>query len=588
MEIETIDERGGYFFEALLDYTINHYCKKVGCFEMHKRLTEHSVVSDVIIPSADNPRAVILCTHSQSEKGTAMKTWRNIDEMILIREKFPECAIINLIFPSKWKAELLLLMGGIADRQILFPNELIASVRLLVSKALKERMRTAEEYKSWISEYDCSTIRSITRFLGTEIDSVFLNNEIIRPEWDGFSKSVNESQNCIIHYFSDNAYKKGFCRLALLSDELRESLLNNQNNISNLDKKSINNLTSVGVVTVREGIVKEIQIEATVKDVLRHNSRILRYACELVRKYYGEDWNQLITMVRSSETFGLQDFVSTIQSCEVEELERYLFSVLTEWRDHHSGERNVPLSYLYVIARALNKRFSHETLSQYCNLPMIGGISPIPMFLYGKKPLSDEKVRTISEYFSRVIKTDTLPDITTLWGQLLYETEDKLIKHRHVNFLIYSAIAKCLDSGIEVYNVASPEILIGNGISDYWVAKEVGISSGTAQTHFSFKARYNGKDIVFLVISANAATHKHKEYPARWRCANIKYTEGRFIYKRDSDKWIVILDGAWKSLFADFSDVVDKFASAGADALFDIGTFLDCEDLSEIFDKITE
>lgn len=74
MEIATVDIRSGYFYEALLNYSIRHFCSSIHAFEMHKKLTMHSVASDVIIPSASSPKVVILCTHSQSEKGTAMKT----------------------------------------------------------------------------------------------------------------------------------------------------------------------------------------------------------------------------------------------------------------------------------------------------------------------------------------------------------------------------------------------------------------------------------------------------------------------------------------------------------------------------------
>lgn len=143
MKIITIDTRGGYLYEALLNYSIRKYCTDIDTFETHKRLTPHSVASDVIIPDADDPAAVILCAHSQSEKGTAMKTWRNIDEMLLVREKFPACKIINLIFPSAWKRELVLLMDKICDFQIVFPETLARVVMDLTKSALQTKLLTS-------------------------------------------------------------------------------------------------------------------------------------------------------------------------------------------------------------------------------------------------------------------------------------------------------------------------------------------------------------------------------------------------------------------------------------------------------------
>lgn len=143
VDIDTLDEKGGFFYEALLSYTITQKCKHIPAFEIHKKLAANAVVSDVIIPAATNPQAVILCTHSHATSGTHMKSWRNIDEMLLIRSHFPSCVIINLIFPSEWKNELLLIMCEICDHQILFPPQLEHSVLKLAHDALRQKINSA-------------------------------------------------------------------------------------------------------------------------------------------------------------------------------------------------------------------------------------------------------------------------------------------------------------------------------------------------------------------------------------------------------------------------------------------------------------
>lgn len=256
-------------------------------------------------------------------------------------------------------------------------------------------------------------------------------------------------------------------------------------------------------------------------------------------------------------------------------MSEFFFEKLIEWRDFHPGEQNAPLSYLYVIARSVNKRFSHEYLSAYCHLPMIGGVSPIPQFLYGWRKLPDEIVGSISSCFAELFFGEKIPPFEALHDQMLHEAEDKLIKHRYVNFLLYAAIAKCEQSGLTVEHPEQPEVLIGNTVADYCASHVDGITSGTAQTHFSFEVLYKGESFVFLVIAAYAATHKHKEYPARWRCSRIEFNQ-HFQYATTPRHWIVILDGIWTELFKNFDELLDKFTSAGANAVYDISSFSLC------------
>ena len=477
-------------------------------------------------------------------------------------------------------------MGEICDFQITFPVQIAARVHQLAKQALKQKISTTDAYITWLETLPNNEISDIVSFLGEALNYAISDKCVIKSEWASFSESVPARGMCDIHYSKDCSWKKGCGKLLLLKSSVRKHFFEVDANLSELSPTELNDLLSAGVIHKRVAIGSSYYVDESVNFVLGHDKKFILHTISLIEAYHNSDLNDLTNMLHPKDQLSLGTFVAKIPT-EGTEREKYFIKYLTKWRDDYPGERNLPLSYLYVIARSVDKKFSHEYLSAYCRLPMIGGISPIPMFLYGRKRLSDEIVNKIASCFVELLSNKAIPNEAQLHLQMLYETEDKLIKHRYVNSLLYATIGKCIDGGLCVNHPQQPEVLIGNEIAKHCSEKKTGVSTGTAQTHFSFEVQYRGHQFVFLVIAAYSATHKHKEYPARWRCSNIEYDQG-YQYRSNDRHWVVVLDGIWSELFRDFDDCLDKFASAGADAIYDISSFLCIADIKTVLEKMID
>ena len=281
----------------------------------------------------------------------------------------------------------------------------------------------------WLTTYRGTEVESIASFLGREISYALSNQCGMRPEWERFGDSVPPRQTCVLRYSSDSLWKKGCGKLALLDSDLRERLLSSKNDVSQLSSADTEKLQELGIL-IEQAETQETPIfDKHVAQVFQHDNRLVTDTFSLIQKYHPHDLRKLTALVSPNQEISLNAFLSTIPFDDQNAMEDCFFNYLTNWRDNHPGEQNVPLSYLYAITRAINKRFSHEILSSYCRLPMIGGVSPIPQFLYGKRKLPDETVRAISRCFCEMIYGENLPDNKTLHDQILRETEDKLIKH---------------------------------------------------------------------------------------------------------------------------------------------------------------
>jgi len=571
MEVES-ESTLGTFYEALLSYTLDHVGSGVK-HTIHAQLDGIHVESDVIIPDTEEPKFVILSTHSQAESGSHMKFWRNIQEILEIHELYPSTQVVNVIFPSNWKEGLLPLMYAAAGIQITFGEEIKDEVRDAAKKATDSPIDSVQGYKKWLGERQ-QTYQNIIDALVAKLRYAMSAESDKR--WRHYGEY--RTSTTTVDFNGDTLFKAGLIKLAFLQSDDRSSLMRNWRDLSNLEESTLERVVGRNVAREKKGIVKRYSLSQQAQYVLENFSENkLNRVFDTVEEYHSGAEDSLLLPLRGTESFDLEKFYGSIQGLSGKSLTDYFGRQMIEWSQKDHGVRNLPLDYLYTVGKEIDWRVSHRTLSEHCGLPMTGGYSPIPKFLYGKGDLSSQDIARIAGFFEDLISRHGLPALEAVRSKLLRETEKKLMKHRYVNYLLYACIDHCKESGFKVHNVEKPMIDIGNGLAKY--ARSIlglEVPQSAAKTRFSFRASAN-EDLVFLVISAYDSTHKHKEYPGRWRSARLEWSNEHFRWSDKGYQCIVVLDGLWNQLFSDLDHTLQSFCIPGIKGVYDINTFLNSD-----------
>jgi hypothetical protein len=256
-------------------------------------------------------------------------------------------------------------------------------------------------------------------------------------------------------------------------------------------------------------------------------------------------------------------------------LKDYIYHEIETWASNYPGLKNIPLECFFTMGKICDRNVSHRTASEFCGLDMIGGVSPLPQFLYGKKPLPNERMELIADYFSRSIDPQSF-STDELMAKAIDQAISKIMKHRYVNPLLYACIQHVESLGMHVDNPSKPMIKIGNGVVEHLIGQGVKFSTEVAMTSFSFSASSpcQKDENLFLVISAYQATHKHKEYPARWRLANCSFENGKAKWNKDINSLTIILDGLWSDLYDDHLAALSAFMLPGVKLVTDVDSWI--------------
>jgi hypothetical protein len=210
-------------------------------------------------------------------------------------------------------------------------------------------------------------------------------------------------------------------------------------------------------------------------------------------------------------------------------------------------------------------RYSYDVLSRETNLPMIGGFSPIPMFIRGEGDIPEDDLKKISEVLASHLASIGLDVIEKNIDNIVRKTCRQnlitLAKHRTINFLKLFTLLKLKEYGYEILQEAVP---IRSCLSAY-----AGAKTGTADSIYTFKIKKNNLNIIVDVIAAYEQTHKHKEMSARIRMSRYQWNEKvkNFEEFKEIDKWILVLDGPWEELTGGKTKFFEMLYEAGWDII---------------------
>jgi hypothetical protein len=496
-------------------------------------------------------------------------------EILEIRQHHPNTRVVNVVFPSNWKQGLMPLTRTISTLQIELSIELSDALRDVSSQVRASRNRSLEQILAWLDTNSSSIVENAILQIRDSIKPC-LKKKPDSSRWARYGVASAGTANTKIIYNLDCLYKKGLIALSLLSPETLAEVLakKDANQLSDTTKEQCQR---IGVIIKEGGYVPHFVFdEAVVSLRTGLTSKNITAALDRVRDLHSDDEFELTGPVRGSESIDIFSFLEKVNELRANraELEKWLKSLMAQWGDHNSGSRNLPLDLADILAKNLDSKVSHRIVSNYAGLPMIGGVSPLPKFLYGKGVLSDPALAKVAEFFARLFSRAPLPSGDDLWVTLLAQVKDKLIKHKYVNYLHYLCVNRCEELGLTVLNPEKPGVVVGNKIAEYCrTVLDLDISSDVANTKFSFEAEDGTERYVFLVISAYDATHKHKEYPGRWRCATVNFDSTGFKWSDSNANCVVVLDGVWKTLYKSIDEALSGFNLPGISRVIDAYTF---------------
>jgi len=572
---EVKDEELGYFYEALLVRSVAAIRPKI-IYEVHVRLPNVKVISDVVIPCASKPDMVILATYSEAESGTHMKFWRNVSEILEVRQNHPSARVVNVVFPSNWKPGLMPLTMAISTLQIQLNADLSNSFLEIATQVRNAGNRSLEQILNWLSANKPPIIESAVTQVATEIKSC-LKHETDRTYWTRYAEISGKVSRTKVIYNNDCQYKKGLISLSLLSDEDVEEVLSKRD-ANQLAIETRDRCLRVGAIMKFEGHIHRYEYDETIVSLRTGlTNKTITSALGRVRSLHSDDEFELTGPVRGSGNLDIYSFlekVSELRHSE-SELRKWLKNQMTQWHSDNIGSRNLPLDLAYILAKNLDSKVSHRIVSNFAGLPMIGGLSPLPKFLYGKGNLPIPTIAKVAEFFSVRFSRGSLPSADEVWVTLLSQVKDKLIKHKYVNYLHYLCLNRCEELGLNVLSPETPGVVVGNNVAEYCrSALGLDVSSDVANSKFSFFADDGSVRYVFLIISAYDSTHKHKEYPGRWRCATVSFDKEGFKWGDSNASCVVVLDGVWKTLFKNINEALSGFDLPGIRCVIDIQTFM--------------
>jgi len=573
--VEVKDEELGYFYEALLVRSVAAIKPKI-IYEVHARLPNVKVISDVVIPCSSEPDMVILATYSEAESGTNMKFWRNVSEILEIRQHHPSTRVVNVVFPSNWKPGLMPLTKAISTLQIELNIDLSNSLMEIAIQVRNDGNRSLEQILNWLDSNKPPIVESGIAQITTEIKKCLKKNADC-TNWTRYSETPDRAAATKIIYNLDCQYKKGLIALSLLSsDDVTEVL--QKRDANQLAPETKSRCLRVGVIIKEVGHIPRFAYDEAVVSIRAGLANdAITSALDRVRSFHADDESELTGPIRGAGDLNIYTFLENVSELRQNkvELKKWLQARMAQWHANNSGSRNLPLDLAYILAKNLDSKVSHRVVSNFAGLPMIGGVSPLPKFLYGKGNLPTQVIGKVAEFFAARFSRESLPSADEVWATLLSQVKDKLIKHKYVNYLHYLCINRCEELGLTVLSPEAPGVVVGNNIAEYCRSILcLDVSSDVANSKFSFVADDGSVKYVFLVISAYDSTHKHKEYPARWRCATVNFDDEGFKWGDPNTNCIIVLDGVWKTLYKDIYDALSGFDLPGISRVIDIQTFM--------------
>jgi len=260
-------ELKGDFFEAVVDLAIRQA-------SLPARVTKHQYTTHATPPGFQKeldfywanaggmPEAIIMVTHTDSQKDWSRKFWRNAGELIEAKHQTADrCYVVSIVFDSETKSGLELLAEQIMDRVIAlpvtdYPN--IVEAARICSSYIKKGDSFSEKCKAVAQIH---SMRSEIQSLAREIESCFKHR---RAKNKGLSKILDKAaanmpaEDC--RPVTIPNLRKILGRLACCDDLLVEEVL------SNCDKPSHNYVNDIAfglsVGVLRTAIGKRLSNEA--------------------------------------------------------------------------------------------------------------------------------------------------------------------------------------------------------------------------------------------------------------------------------------------------------------------------------------
>lgn len=582
-------ELGGKLYEAVTACGLEDLNAK---YTWNPPLLLMHIVPDFVIPNEENPKKVILVTHSTSSFGTKMKFLRNIEELFEIKTRIsPACVALNIVYSSErgWKAQLLDIFEKVFDGNlIVFRKEYGAAFLNLLHKIVLKGMKdlSFEEAKTKVKEaivnnsdlkkvYQAHFLRDLDKLLHSSLNEDLLL--LWKKEYDRTSSAHEFEKRISIR---DTFFKRGLLNtLFLTTDELEY--------LSNWAK------ISESQVMVLEGKLKEFFPHLQDLGLVNARKTLFGKEANLDKALFFILKRMTLNKIKSFHEFALQRYPKLkgyiFKLKDTAKLRKIIRLLCREWRrrtsmpieslickmlktcDEYSqrlkvgSTRNWILETIMDIIRYFKPdiRYSYDVLSRESDLPMIGGFSPIPMFVRGEKKLTDDELERVSMALGNHMRSINTREIEANIDGIVHEscrhTFITLAKHRTINLLKLLILRKLQESGCQDIEEG---VRVRSVLAEY-----SGAPVGTADSTYTFQAKKANMSLIVDAIAAYAQTHKHKEMSARVRMSRYKWKEDtkEFSERKEIDRWILVLDGPWKELSGERTKFYEMLLEAGWD-----------------------
>lgn len=549
------------------------------------------VVPDFVIPTQDNPRAIILVTHSTSSRGTTMKFWRNIHELFEIKTHIsPRCLAINLVYCCNrgWKKQLLHILRSVFDNDLIvfrkpYGQEFLDRLHRIVLKEVRE-----------VSFNDAKQIFKKILIDDAQLGKIYRNHflpdlkhlldsspkadllDLWEKEYNRLQSEVKEGKPWKVQ---NTYFKRGLIKASFLSEKelihlkkligrgskihLRD-IVNMKKHLKDLDLIEIDNLLFGQQVTLDEELkfVLEVMRLDDIRSLIRCASqtypRLERYLFKMKQTDNVRKMIKLICERLRNTTNPSISLRKMLKGCY--EGENYLGI---------PSKRNWVFETCIDIIRYFKPelRYSYDVLSHEVGIPMTGApsakLSPIPMFVTGRNLLPRDVLRNVSSVLTEHILSIGLEKIEANIDKMVREscrhTFITLAKHRIINLLkmlIIRAVESC------GWKVVDERVRIRSCLAEY-----AGTKAGIGDSFYTLKVQKGNITAIVDVIAAYTSTHKHKELSGRVMTSRYIWNETiqKFQKEKKINKWILVLDGPWKKLFGGSTKFLEMFYEGGWD-----------------------
>jgi hypothetical protein len=583
--IEKYYEVGGKLYEAVTACGLEDLNVE---YVWNPSLLLMRVIPDFVIPSEEKPEKVILVTHSTSSYGTKMKFLRNIDELFEIKTRIsPHCKALNMLYSSKrgWKTQLITIFDKVFDGNlVVFKRDYGEKfLELLHRYALRQiKDLTFDETKKFIKELleSCLELREIyEKYFLKDLENL-LNSKVntdLLPLWKKEYEKVRSRKQIRSNIIIRNTYfKRGLIKASFLTDNEIETLSKYAKSSSFAMNEDIRKIRShledlklISTSMTLDG--EQVQLDEELHFVLeRMQPKEITSFLEFARKTYPDIEEYLFKIKDTNKLRQIIKFFCQELKGNDLSLSAKLFRMIKNCRKNAEylgvrSKRNWVLEICIDIIKYFKPqlRYSYDVLSRETNLPMIGGFSPIPMFIRGEKDLSEDYLKKISEVLANhltSIGVDIIEkNLDNIVKEICQQTLVTLAKHRTINLLKLFTLLKLKESGCKILQEHVP---IRSCLSAY-----AGARTGTADSIYTFKIEKDGLNVIVDVIAAYEQTHKHKEMSARIRMSRYQWNEKikNFEEFKEIDKWILVLDGPWEKITGGKTKFFEMLYEAGWD-----------------------